>query len=1141
MKRQYGLNNNIGLSLIELVVTIAIMALVSAGVGVAVVSATRNYSRGNSEISVQQDIQTVTNILSNIIVDSKIARNSAIDEAGSQQNLFVSTSDGKAYQIQLSEGTLYYGRPTYDAVGDSFSVLETSSMVKLADYVEVFSANTDSYKTDYSVKFTIKLNSSKDGAAGNNREMFTSFSVTSRNAGSDSTIVTVSNGATILCENQAVIEPHNTITLNYDVITSGTVTDNTIIEPIICYSDLDCNNKVPDGTVSVEAKNDSDGNRILSVKADESISSLPISKFFIKLETKASDDSSNPYDKKIIEVYVRKVNSIGLLGNNTDDGNDPGNKDVGTKFQRGAKYELNTSLDIYNGERFFAFLTDMDYPTVYDSDKNPFSVKYVFEKKGFDLKNVSVTVYEKDEDGNKTLVTATCNAEVFNSSSNYYDSRKNLIIEVKLDKSMTKGSWISCTAIAIHAAYSKTGLTALNKESKKYKYVYDTWKLEPPASSITRGQIGGSPIEGSDSSKYQRDQGWARFVDLFYRPTMLSIYADNDSVLSKLNDASEIQKLKNQYNKVNIGRFYSIGSMVKPTEPAANNENYFRHNPDEDEYNWSQYRLLSTELNNPNWNLEVEMSMRMDPDSYYELEFVDVIYTIDSITTPTGNTINAGVILWPYYGKLLDLGFGSSSTHVGGMGLKFWNYADEITAKALGLEFNEINDASFHSSVENYPIYPAEIKFHQNTTYGVYEGATTIGSPDSPIKIPADPNVQNPGTSVFSYDQADWQGLTYQSFQNDIGAVLEMYNGESGWSKVADLNMRSLPGPATVKEYSSSIGGFKINLTNTAYEISRLDPKPDDYVEEAIFRLHLNVAAQKRYIIDSEGVLSKKIYKDTNRSIYNYPNGIGYVYFQIQYPEADYILLDYNDGYGGVRKVEIKNNGNSKPLSDYPTNEEKEAHAQWGYVFDGWYTDATLTTRVPESSNTANSYKDYWKTTVYARWVKVGEATVNLDANGGSCSISSITVREGETITLPDATLEGQTFLGWFTQRDGGTQVTSGSYDVLKNYSTLFARYISGSIPEYGYSYSLSGQWDGNKNYNIVFTNNTDSFVSSITVAIPYHGTVYSIDGNVSGTVSGDGYIYVTCTNSGNGFNPHSSSGEIYSHITGSGDFGFGA
>jgi len=52
--------------------------------------------------------------------------------------------------------------------------------------------------------------------------------------------------------------------------------------------------------------------------------------------------------------------------------------------------------------------------------------------------------------------------------------------------------------------------------------------------------------------------------------------------------------------------------------------------------------------------------------------------------------------------------------------------------------------------------------------------------------------------------------------------------------------------------------------------------------------------------------------------------------------------------------------------------------------------------------------------------------TVTLDANGGTCPMATKTVAEGEAVgVLPKASLEGQAFLGWFTEKAGGTAVTA--------------------------------------------------------------------------------------------------------------------
>ncbi len=66
--------------------------------------------------------------------------------------------------------------------------------------------------------------------------------------------------------------------------------------------------------------------------------------------------------------------------------------------------------------------------------------------------------------------------------------------------------------------------------------------------------------------------------------------------------------------------------------------------------------------------------------------------------------------------------------------------------------------------------------------------------------------------------------------------------------------------------------------------------------------------------------------------------------------------------------------------------------------------------------------------------------TVRFDANGGS-SAARRTFKAGETYgTLPVPSHSGHTFLGWFTTREGGEQVTAKSVVPAKDH-TLYARW----------------------------------------------------------------------------------------------------
>ena len=70
------------------------------------------------------------------------------------------------------------------------------------------------------------------------------------------------------------------------------------------------------------------------------------------------------------------------------------------------------------------------------------------------------------------------------------------------------------------------------------------------------------------------------------------------------------------------------------------------------------------------------------------------------------------------------------------------------------------------------------------------------------------------------------------------------------------------------------------------------------------------------------------------------------------------------------------------------------------------------------------------------------QSTVTFNANGGSCSVSSSTVNNGTSITLPSVSKQYYSFSGWFTASSGGTRVggAGDTYTVNDNI-TLYAQY----------------------------------------------------------------------------------------------------
>ncbi len=131
--------------------------------------------------------------------------------------------------------------------------------------------------------------------------------------------------------------------------------------------------------------------------------------------------------------------------------------------------------------------------------------------------------------------------------------------------------------------------------------------------------------------------------------------------------------------------------------------------------------------------------------------------------------------------------------------------------------------------------------------------------------------------------------------------------------------------------------------------------------------------------------------------------------------------------------------------------------ARKGYTFKGWYTKKSGGRQFDFKSGITSDL------TLYAHWSSnssssgVGGSsggggdyippstthyTVTFDANGGTTSTSYAKVASGSPIgTLPTATREGYTFLGWYTASSGGTEITAST--MVNADMTIYAHWSS--------------------------------------------------------------------------------------------------
>ena len=148
------------------------------------------------------------------------------------------------------------------------------------------------------------------------------------------------------------------------------------------------------------------------------------------------------------------------------------------------------------------------------------------------------------------------------------------------------------------------------------------------------------------------------------------------------------------------------------------------------------------------------------------------------------------------------------------------------------------------------------------------------------------------------------------------------------------------------------------------------------------------------------------------------------------------VTLDFN--YEGKERETRTGSVGSNFNYDNGKFSSIETQTRTGYLFDGWFDAA-------EGGNEiTNQYKftaeDAEKdVTLYAHWSKA--VTITFDKNGGTFYYAEKKdIRKGTAYgSLPEASMSGKAFDGWYTAKDGGTKVENDT--IFNKDTTLYARY----------------------------------------------------------------------------------------------------
>ncbi len=928
--------NNVGLSLVELIATVAIMGLVSAGIGVAVVSASRNYSKGSSEVDLQQEVQNITNILNNLIVDSaSVVNGTNLSGDPDPGSISITAVNGDVYKIEFdsSSGKLLYTKLVAGMPDGPYT---------LSENVKVFTADCSQYDTDHSVHFDLEFTSST-----NDRDMNTAFTSMSRNAETGMTLNIESTGALVI-DPQAVIEPNQTIEIPFDMLWSGET-------PTMTYSVSDIST-ASGSYVTVDTTLTNTNKKIvvhagpnegIKYNFDGSFNSF-YDTIYINLSITGTKEGATVYTiTQPVLVHIRRITGFGFSGG----------LNSGAFGKKNSDYKILSSISGYNTDRFFALATDDDYIS---PDKvwvkATASASYGNGNVGIQIKNSDDT----DVGSAFTIASMPLNDPVF---GDYFvlEPGQYFIARLNGPNDLQSGQKIEFTAYAVHASYNAAAAvgdpnTAVNKTTAKYAMFEGKYSIAPsifpnPPSGFKRGADNEEP-SFYDKFPSATDQIKV-FVEDFYLQYLKDNYPTDNAVLSDgttkaVADLTEDMVVGMLKDKISFSPFYSVGSTTEPNDPALSTNHYEY----EDGWYWSQYRIMggtgggnAYHLQKPNdgdGSIEIVTTgdnnpgaLRLDPDQEYLLEFISILYNntgSDITIIPGKEVINNKDIIWPYYPKLLKLGFGEKT----GRG--------EIYSGAgfsLVEEYKEASEGGGYYSYANmYPVSPADMQYKTNSTYGISEGDKTVGSETNPISLGSSEQ------GIF-FNQIEWDGLATNAYINRANGIVQVNKKDgNGWvTLVTDIkNSTDVTGSGLKVQAVGSEGKYKF--------MSQGEPVNNNYV----YRLIPTIKQYRYYIKDSEGVFSRTIHGDNGGAsgfVFNYPGDTGTIYFK-KYGNSVSVTLNANGG--------TVNGSGTYVVSSFVAGKDTLPNAVSstpGKYFAGWYTESSGGTLVSKPTINCTLYAHY--------------------------------------------------------------------------------------------------------------------------------------------------------------------------------------
>lgn len=167
-----------------------------------------------------------------------------------------------------------------------------------------------------------------------------------------------------------------------------------------------------------------------------------------------------------------------------------------------------------------------------------------------------------------------------------------------------------------------------------------------------------------------------------------------------------------------------------------------------------------------------------------------------------------------------------------------------------------------------------------------------------------------------------------------------------------------------------------------------------------------------------------------------------------------------------------------------------------GYLFDGWFTDSGL--KQLFSNGTDEAQMPAHDLTLYAKWT-AHSYYISFDANGGTLDAQPILALCGAPIgNLPEPKLALYTFVGWYTEKNGGDKITAASVRETATDLRLYAHWTPNQ-----HTVTFKANYEGGTVSNPTKTVTCNSKIGNLP---PISRNYYSLDGWYDSATGGNKY-----------------------------------